>query len=390
MLRLARFGTALALIVLVAACDSGEGSSLYDPDVDRNPAPVIASVSPQGIVLAGVDVVTIEGQNFSATPTDNAVVFDDAQGNSAPGTILSASATRLEVRVPNLPSAALRLRVAVLGSQDYSNAVSFPLTAAVVPFGELSQTEVPSGIAADADGTLYLSLAREEVAVGVIQIAADGTRSDYFDSTFPWSDLAFAGDQLVGVRRVRAVFGLPEGGSQQVLSAFQPSSLSLVAIAGSPDGSTYAGGNAQTLFRVAPDGPTSETALPTTVRALAAAGGQLYVVSGGTGPGRIYSLPIASDGSLGAPTAIADLPAVGNAVAVATDGTLFVGLDRVVDPVVTVSPAGDVSPLYPGVLRGPASALAYGAGSQLYMVRGASADQRADVLLIETRREGAR
>ena len=280
--------------------------------------------------------------------------------------------------------------MAVLGSQDFSNAVPFPLTAAVVPFGEIGRTEVPSGIAADADGTLYLSLENEGRAVGVIRISPDGERSDYFDSTFPWSDLARAGDRLVGVRRIRAAFELPEGGSQALLAAFQPSSLSLGAVAAGPDGSVYVGGNATTLFRIAPDRSTSETTVPTTVRALALAGGALYVVSGDAGSSRVYSLPVAADGSLGSPTAVADLPALGNAVAVAADGTLFVGLDRVADPVVMVSPSGDVSALYPGVLPGPAEALAYGSGSQLYMVRGASTNQRPDLLLVETRREGAR
>ena len=74
----------------------------------------------------------------------------------------------------------------------------------------------------------------------------------------------------------------------------------------------------------------------------------------------------------------------------AADGTLFVGLDRVVDPVVTVTPGGAVDVLYPGILSGPALSMAYGVGSQLYMVRAGGGPQRPDILRIETRREGAR
>ena len=388
-----RLAAVLALVLTFAACDSGDGSSLYDPDAARNAAPVIASVSPNGVVLAGVDVVTITGQNFSAQLADNVVVFDDAAGNSATGTVLSASATQIEVRVPNLPNAALRVRVAVIGAQDYSNAVAFPLTPAFVRFGEIGQTEVPFGLAADADGTVYVSLSNEGRSAGVARINPQGERdaSPYFASPFTWQALTRAGGRLVGVRLVRAVFELPEAGTQTLISAFQPSSLSLSAVAGGPDGSVYTGGNATILFRTAPDGSTSETPFPSTVRALAFAAGTLYAVSGaaeGT-PSRVYALAAGADGSLGAPSAVADLPVNGNAIAVAADGTLFVGLDRIADPILVVSAGGATAPLYQGVLTGPVTALAYGAGSQLYMVRGASDGQAADILRIETRLNGA-
>ncbi|WP_412068388.1 IPT/TIG domain-containing protein [Rubrivirga sp. IMCC43871] len=389
MLRLARLGIALALVATLAACDFGDGASLYDPDAPRNPAPVISSVSPDGVVLAGVDVVVLEGQNFSPTAAENTVVFDDALGASAAGTVLAATATRLEVRVPNLPNAALRVRVAVRGAQAYSNAVPLPLTPAFVSFGEIGRTEAVYGIAAGADGTLYASLENEGRAVGVTRFSPSGERSEYFASTFPWAGLARVGDELAGVRRIRAVFRLPEGGSQQVIAALQPSTLSLVAIAAGPDGSLYVGGNAPTLYGVAPDGSTTEMPFPTAIRALTVADGTLYAVgTSASGDNRVYALTVAADGSLGAPTPVATLPVAGNAIAVAADGTLYVGLDRVIDPVVQISPTGALAPLYPGVLTGPATGLAYGAGSQLYMVRGVTGTP--DILRIETRREGAR
>ena len=381
----------VALVLLLAACDS-EGSSLYDPDAGTGAAPSIASVSPGGVILAGVDAVTIEGQNFSATPTDNVVVFEDGLGNSDRGVVQEASPTRLVVQTPNLPNEALRVRVAVVGAQDYSNAVPLPLTAAFVRFGDLGQTEIPYGIATDEDGTLYVSLERDGASVGIVEIAPDGSQSAFFASTFPWTALAWGNDRLVGVRRVRAVFELPEAGAQTVLSAFQPASLLLTAIATAPNGTVYAGGSAAKIVSVAADGTPSETAFPTPIRALAAGANTLYVVGAGAGgsPDQVYTLTIASDGSLGTPAALADLPASGMSLEVAADGTLYVGLDRVVDPIVTVAPDGTVDALYPGILSGPASSLAYGTGGLLYMVRDGSGTERPDILQIETRREGAR
>lgn len=380
-----------AALILFAACDS-EGSSLFDPNAPRNSAPVIASVSPDGVVLAGVDVVTITGQNFSATPGDNIVVFDDAQGNSATGIVLSASATSLDVRTPNLPNANLRVRVAVVGAPDYSNAVNFPLTPAFVSFGGIGQTEAPFGIASDPDGTVYMSLENEGSAVGVIRVSPEGVRSDYFTSTFPWPGLVRVDGRLIGVRRVRAVFELPEGGSQRVVAAYQPSSVSLVAVAGGADGTIYSGGNSSIVYVEQADGGQSQVTLPAPVRALEAAGSFLYAATASTqdDPDRIYAFPVSSDGSLGTPSRLTDLPEEGTAIAVAADGTLLVGLNRTEDPIVLVDPSGTVAPLYPNVIPGPVSGLAYGAAGQLYMVRGEGGDESPDVLRIETRRDGAR
>ena len=184
-----RLVIAFVLVATLGACDF-EGGSLYDPDAPRNEAPVIGDVTaPFSIVLAGVDVVTVQGQNFSPTAGDNIVVFDDGQGNSASGTVVAASPTELQVRVPNLPNPALRMRVAVVGSPLYSNPVAYPLLPAIVRFGDLGEKEAPFGIAAEADGTLYVSLVVEGSAVGVSRISAAGERSPYFASTFQWAGL---------------------------------------------------------------------------------------------------------------------------------------------------------------------------------------------------------
>ena len=194
------------------------------------------------------------------------------------------------------------------------------------------------------------------------------------------------------------MFGLPEGGTQQVIGAFQPSSLSLVAVTGTPDGTIYAAGNSGKIIQIAPDGSASEFAFQGEITALQAAGPTLYVVATlENGSSSVSSLPISADGSLGTPTLITGLPAPGTSIAVAADGTLYVGLFRSDDPVVTVEPSGVVAPLYPGVITGPVTGLAYGAGSQLYMVRGTApivpggaTPPRTDLFRIETRRDGFR
>lgn len=398
------------LAVAVAACSSGPGDSLYVPDPVRNMAPVIESVTPSGVVLAGIDVITITGRNFSTTLSDNLVTFDDGLGAAARGEVLEATATQLRVRVPNLPNSALRLRVAVLGAPDYSNTWDLPLLSAAVPFGDLDDgtDEAVSGITSDASGTLYASLVRDGNSLGIVTFSPDGVRMPYFNTPFPWVDLAVGTDGvLYGVRRIRALFQLPAG-SAQVTFATLPLGVALSAIVAAPNGDLWTAGTGSatpSLYRVRPDRSTSSVPFALPVRDLAIAAGALHVAAGDSTSNQVWRFPFAADGSITSGTVVFDVTAaVGpdvdvSTIAVATDGTIFVGLTGRTgagpfDPIWEVPASGTPAPLYPGVLTPPVSGFAWGLGSQLYVAKApiaATADQRAvpaQLLRLETRRPG--
>ena len=387
-----------------AACDFGDGGSLYDPDAQDGPAPVIDGITPGGVVLAGIDEVTITGRNFSAVPDENTVFFDDGAGAAETGTVLEASETTLRVKVPNLPNPALRIRVAVRGAGNFSNAVAQPLTPAVVPFGNLDAGigEEVFGVAPDGAGGLYASLFVDGSPVGIRRFAADGARTAYYDDDdFVWSGLALAPDgTLYGARRVRAVFEIPGGGPARAFARFTPD-VTIAKVAAGGGGNLYAGGtntepaDAQ-LYHVRLDGTASGVPFPRTVRDLAVFDGALYVAAVEDGASRVWRVPIGADGALDTPAPYFE-PAAGTsilALAFATDGTLFVGTGAEEDPVLAVVPGGgSASTLYPGVLEGPASAFAWGAGSKLYVARASRVVNEevvpAALVEIETRRQGA-
>ena len=415
-----------ALLLVLSACDSGEGSSLYDPDAGTGPAPVISSVGPEGVVLAGIDVVTIEGQNFSDDPALVRVVFDDQQGASAAGEILSATPTRLEVQVPNLPNPALRVRVAVVGAQAYSNAVSLPLTSAVTPFGDLDSgpgvREEPAAIIGDGSGALYVSLSANGSAGGILRLSQDGIREPFADSRVLWNDLSLGGpsdDRLFATQSVQAIFELPAG--RPVPPVLPNNRIRLTDVTADASGVIWAGGAAGTptnpitesLYRFDLDGGVTETVFPGTVADLRAFDGFLYVAatrSGDTPEAKVWRLPIQADGTLGDPEVVYDVEADQpgrrpSALALAADGTVFVGIAppasdpraEVEFPVIRVSPDGTAAPLYPGVLPSPVSELAWGAGSELYLVQsripppaGETGEPSPALLFrVETRLQGA-
>lgn len=406
----------LALAATVGACDSGSGGSLYDPDDTGAPAPVIASVSPQGIVLAGIDEIMITGQNFSATPTANVVFFDDGAGAVARGTILAASETELRVKVPNLPNTALKLRVTVQGARDFSNAVDYPLIPSFVPFGDLDAgiSEEPNGVASDPAGNLYVSLTEDGNARGIKRFAPDGTREDYVESGNVWTDLALDADgALYGAFRVQALFRLPTDARQQTLQPVLPAGTRLGAIDFDADGNLWGGGDATAIYRFDLAGDAVASPFTGDVRALVASGGMVYVAAvrraNGVTSAGVFRLPVQPDGTLGAEALLYDVTgtlgsdARPSSLVIAADGTLYVGIAPAQDnltleaAIVEILASGEASVLYPGVLPTPIRAMAWGEGSELYVVQGrriavVNGSERilpAALFTVETRRQGA-
>ena len=404
-------GLAVGLMTILTGCDTSADDSLFDPDLSAAPDPQITDVSPSvdEVVLAGIDVVTIMGENFSATAAENLVYFDEVRAE-----VLEASPTQLRVRAPNLPSPDLEIRVAVLGAENFSNGVNYRLVPAVEQFGGITMTEEPTGLGSDDAGNAYVSLFDEGDPVGIKRITPEGERSDYFATTFPWSDLAIGPDgALYGVRGVQALFRLPEGGSQEVWQVVTGSAR-LGSLAFGPDGVLWSGSREGNVYRVAADGGSfEEFVLPGTIQDLVVFDGALYVAVTREGEGsRVLRLPIDSNGDLGEEETYLDVAtafeAEALALAFAQDGTLFVGTNSgglaEVDernPVVVVAPGGTAEILYPGVL-GPEEAatsvrirsFAWGPDTGLYAIRrfetrGQTTDISFDLVRIETRRQGS-
>ena len=81
-------------------------------------------------------------------------------------------------------------------------------------------------------------------------------------------------------------------------------------------------------------------------------------------------------------------------LAVAADGTLFVGTDAP-DPILEVTPSGAASALYPGVLAPPIAGFAWGSGTTLFVAVASVAPATeggaripAALYRLETRRQG--
>lgn len=380
---------ALGLALLVAglgACDSGPATSLYDPDFQGQPDPVISSVSPQGLALAGVSEVTITGQHFTADTSKVRVYFNGSRAQ-----MLAASPTQLRVKAPNLPADDLRIRVSVLGALNFSNATAYRLEAAVAPFSDIKAFEEPFAVANDAQGNLYMSLFSNNVSAGIKRVAPSGERSDYITTTFKWDGMDFGPDgALYTARNVFALFRFAGAGAGQQTWVVVPSTARLTTLDHDAQGNIWTGGTGGNLYRVKPDKSHKAFAFTGTVRALKVSGNHLYAAATRDGKSGVWRMPIDAAGELGAAELFYDVAGKHNgaeafSLAFAANGDLFVGTSAA-DPILVVRPdrSGDV--LYPGLLSPTATGLAWGPGTTLYMVRSGT---KPGLFRINTLREGA-
>jgi IPT/TIG domain-containing protein len=401
-----RWIAAVALLLPLASCDTGPAASLYDPDVSAAADPAITSVNPVGAALAGVDVIEIAGQNFSANAEENFVYFGENRAQ-----LVAASPALLQVISPPVPAESVGIRVAVLGAENFSGTFGYRLDAAFERFGGFGKIEEPTAVATDPSGNVYMGLFSSGVSAGFETIAPDGARSDFAASTFRWQGLAYGPDsQLYSVRGIRAIFRFEAGGSQQVFKAITPSNVKLSAITFDASGNLWAGGNNTELFRVAPDKSLARFPFEANVTALKTFGSALFAVAETAQGYGVWRFPIDGNGDIAAAENYFDITtALGagvasEAMAFATDGTLYLGTDSS-DPVLVVATDGSSEPLYTGVLTqpevggqqippSPVLDLEWGPDPFLYVIRARPSGDlgpEADVMIrVNTRKEGFR
>ena len=372
-----------------AGCDSGPGESLYDPDRASLADPVIDGVAPEDVALAGVDIVTITGQNFSAELSDNLVWFGQTHA-----TVLEAATTQLRVVPPNTPMANLELRIAVIGAENFSNSVTYSLEAAEKSFGQIQAFEDVFSITTDLGGDVYISLFSDSRPVGLERITADGERSRFADTGFGWADIAFGPDRyLYSVRPVRAIFRFLEGSSQETWLVIPESTLRLSSVAVDASGNVWSAGNNAQIYSIAPDKSWKSYAFADEIADLALAESHLFVAGSDNGVHKVWRLAIGADRDLGSAEEIVSVTGFNGSqalsVAITTTGHVLVGTDAE-NPIILVAPDGTAESLFPGILTGPASKMAWGPSGYLYMVRGRTESLNPEITRINTRMEGIR
>ena len=126
----------LFLVIIVFSCDDPNyPEDIWNEDDAGNSMPVVTSIEPANGAFAGIDTLTITGQNFSDTEAENIIYFNNLLGN-----VVDATPTRILVIPPNLVSDSVKIKVAVQGAflfGEYNT--DYILTAAVMNYGPFDQ-----------------------------------------------------------------------------------------------------------------------------------------------------------------------------------------------------------------------------------------------------------
>ena len=159
-----------------ASCSEDITPSLTEIAPDPLVAPVIVSIDPPQEALAGITKLIITGNNFSVTKENNSVYF-----NGKPGTVLTSTATQLEVMSAVVIADTVLVKVSVTGADQFSNTLVYKLKAAVTelyPFNP-ALSEFPYAITIDESENVYTSLSGK----GTKKIDPQGNISDFATGT---------------------------------------------------------------------------------------------------------------------------------------------------------------------------------------------------------------
>jgi len=165
--------TALMLALFMIACE-GPDQPTYTAENDPNPTggtpATISSLSTDSALFR--QIVTITGSGFNTDPAFNFVAFGTKTGK-----ILSSTATQIEVQAPSYSDATVDVKIAVKGSEFWSNTAPlyFKDAAALVHVVD-EEISWPNGVAVDDDNNVYVGSANDGV---IYKIDPSGTKTEF-------------------------------------------------------------------------------------------------------------------------------------------------------------------------------------------------------------------
>ena len=378
--------------------DPNYPENIWDEDDQGNASPSISSVEPEGSAFAGIDTLTINGQNFSENTSANLVYFNNMLGN-----VISATSTSLRVVTPNLVSDSVQIRVAVQGAFLFADHSSlYTLTAAVSDYGPFDQFTDIFSLDLDRDENLIVSM--------------DGSPNAEFwivdtnQDSAVWSGaLAKGSGMKLGptgsvyfVNYQRYLYKDEQGTPKENTEIFKRLNGNVTDLDFDSNGNLFAGGTGSIIDVVdinddggLTSGITEAKNLDTLdILSLRVFNDYLYVLTTTVASDQaIYKMQILDDsGSLGDPELVFDWSAYTNKLSSALcftlseAGDLFVGSDSDDQPLTYIQ-NGNASGFYSSILTAPISYMAWGNSNYLYLINKTEETNR--VQRVDTRMSGA-
>lgn len=398
---------------LILSCENIPDNSVWPPDESNDgPTPVITSITPDpatadenSVSFAGVGVVYIEGQNFSAVPEENRVFFNAEQGE-----VLEASNTTLKVRVANVVDDSIKVYLNVKNALEYASYAGdhfyspLKLKSALSSYRVIDEFNNSSGLAIDGDDNIYFlgKAGKLGTVFKVVHPDSDaveyGTTSEAFIVT---GCLRFGPDgSLFLNRKTRTMYKIPAGGG--ALERYTTMTGNVAYYDFDANGNMFAGGNDGTIESVLADGVTKKTSATYTdyvVTSMRVYGGYVYLSAQYNGEDSLAiqegiwkNQILDTEANLGANELVFDWSTHtgegGPAITEFTfdeDGEMYIGQST--GNAIYLLNAGEY--FYPQIIDSPVTKLTWGNSKYLYMNQHPDDPANWDIVRIELTKNGA-
>jgi len=363
-----------AAMAVMTACEYDVAQPLWERDFAAPSSPQITSIEPDTVAKAGVNTITIRGENFAIGQDANIVYFGAATAD-----IFEASATTLKVYRPNLATDSCAVKVVSNGAflvAKYPK--KYRIAPVVEEYGGFRDNLALSVAAVDQAENLYIV---ETGSRNVYKITPSGGKTTLGQVTRAPTDAKIGPDSrlyLPGNNRAIDVMDLTSGTATRWIQL--PSGKVVRFGDFDANGYFYTGGTRTDLMIVAPDLTTKAAGAYATSEIIAVRvyNSSVYVITraSATGTATIWRHALDAAGNLGAQEMVIDMAATEyasrsiKAFMIASNGNMYLATDSP-DPILIVnSITKNVEILYKGILSSYSKHFYWGAGNYFYMIRG--------------------
>jgi hypothetical protein len=349
------FNTFLVIgLLFILSCADDPAPTLMDLPAGGQPAPIINSIEPQDVGLAGVTVLTITGSNFAPGVDSVSVTF-----NGAKGTVLSVTNTQIKVRAANVVADSVQIKVASYKSENFSNIVNYKLLTASEEYFAFDPNngQVPYAFIFNSSGDMLVSIDN----AGIKKITPQKVLSDYIPkgNAQKWDCLKFGPNfELYGSRTINAIWKLVEAIAPSSTWVSLTSGVFAKDIEFDANNNLWVVGPANRVLRIDQNKVVTTFTVTGTYKSARVFNNALYIAgNNGTTEG-VWKIPILSNGDLDLANQelYFDLwqsytGKIAFAMTFAADGDLIIGTDRDPDPLIVVHPDKSSEVLYPGIIK---------------------------------------
>jgi len=173
-------------LVIITGCEYDVASPQWEEDFQNPPTPRITQVEPAQGAVAGVNLITISGENFLDVPDTNGVYFDNITAE-----IVSNSISAIVVRRPNLVAEACTVKVVPNQTLVVAKYGPYKVDPVIETYGSFLENLDLRVVAIDSDENLYVI---ETIARNIIKVTPDGVQTTIGNTTRPPTDAVIGPD----------------------------------------------------------------------------------------------------------------------------------------------------------------------------------------------------